>query len=55
MFDTLVEQIKTTEGVTKQLKEENQMEWVCRMQNIESKVNEIVFNSIYIFLQEALT
>ena len=34
MFDTLVKQMKKSEGVTEQLKEENQMEWVCRMQNI---------------------
>ena len=37
MFDTLVEQMKESEGVTEQLKEENQMEWVCRMQNIEAR------------------
>lgn len=42
MFDTLIEQIKESEGVTEQLKEENQMEWVCRMQNIEAKTREIV-------------
>ena len=42
MFDTLVEQMKEAEGVTKQLKEENQMEWVCRMQNIEARARELV-------------
>lgn len=42
MFDTLVEQMKETEGVTEQLKEKNQLEWVCRMQNIEARVREIV-------------
>ena len=42
MFDTLVEQIKNTDGVTEQLKEENQLEWVCRMQNIEARAREIV-------------
>ena len=42
MFDTLVEQMKVAEGVTEQLKEENQMEWVCRMQNIEARTREIV-------------
>lgn len=42
MFDTLVEQMKETEGITEQLKEENQMEWVCRIQNIEAKTREIV-------------
>ena len=42
MHDTLVEQMKVAEGVTEQLKEENQLEWVCRMQNIEARVREIV-------------
>ena len=42
MFDTLVEQMKKVESVTEQLKEENQMEWVCRMQNIETRAREIV-------------
>ena len=40
MFDTLVEQMKEAEGVTEQLKEENQLEWVCRMQNIETRVRD---------------
>lgn len=42
MYDTLVEQMKNAEGVTEQLKSENQMEWVCRMQNIEARAKEIV-------------
>ena len=42
MFDTLVEQMKKAEGITEKLKEENQIEWVCRMQNIESRAREIV-------------
>ena len=32
MFDTFLEQMK----------EENQMEWVCRMQNIEARAKDIV-------------
>ena len=28
MYDTLIEQMKELEGITEQLKEENQMEWV---------------------------
>ena len=46
MFDTLVDQMKNAEGVTAQLKEENQMEWVCRIQNIEARAKEIVNNEI---------
>lgn len=42
MFDMLVEQMKIAEGVTEQLKEVDQMEWVCRMQNIEERAREIV-------------
>ena len=46
MFDTLVEQMKEAEGVTEQLKEENQMEWVARMNNIRSRATEIVNHDI---------
>lgn len=42
MFDTLVEQMKKAEGVTEQLKGENQLEWVCRVQNIEARAKEII-------------
>jgi hypothetical protein len=42
MFDTLVKQMKQAEGVSERLKEENQMEWICSMQNIESRAREIV-------------
>ena len=46
MFDTLVEQMKIIKGVTEQLKEENQMEWVCRVKNIEARAREIVLNEL---------
>ncbi|MBR5233112.1 MAG: TnpV protein [Clostridia bacterium] len=46
MFYTLVEQMKSLEGVTEQLKEENQMEWVQRMGNIEARAREIVANEL---------
>ena len=42
MFDTLIEQMKTAEGVTEELKEHNQWEWVQIMRNIEQRANEIV-------------
>jgi len=42
MFDTLVKQMKESEGVTEQLKEENQLEWVCCMQNIDARAREVV-------------
>ena len=42
MFDTLVKQMKEAEGVTEQLKEKNQLECVCRMQNIEARIRELI-------------
>ena len=42
MFETLIEHMRVVEGVTEQLKEENQLEWVCRIQNIEASVREII-------------
>ncbi|MBE6845976.1 MAG: TnpV protein [Ruminococcus sp.] len=36
------------EGITEDLKEHNQWEWVCHMQNIEVRVREIVlYEMIY--------
>ena len=46
MFELLIEQMKEREGVTEQLKEENQMEWVQKMGNIEAKVRGIVYEEI---------
>ena len=42
MFDALIEHMKANEGVTEELKEQNQWEWICCMQNIEARVREIV-------------
>ena len=42
MFDTLVERMKEAEGVTEQLKEENQFEWIQRMGNIQQRARDIV-------------
>ena len=46
MFFQLVEQMKTNEGITEQLKEDNQIEWVVRMNNIESRAMELVFQEL---------
>ena len=46
MYDLLVEQMKEKEGITEQLKAENQMEWVQRMSNIQQKAREIVCNEL---------
>ena len=42
MFLRLVEQMAEREGVTEQLKAENQMEWIGRMNSIRSRAMEIV-------------
>ena len=41
-FERVVEQMKQAQGITEQLKAENQMEWVARMNNIQSCAREIV-------------
>ncbi len=46
MFDALIKQFKQAEGVTEQLKAENQMEWVARMNNIRNKATEVVNHDI---------
>ena len=46
MFDTLVEQMKEHEGVTEQLKEENQLKWVCRIENMEARAREVVYDML---------
>ena len=42
MFLLLVKQMAEMEGVTEQLKADNQMEWVGRMNNIRNRAMEIV-------------
>ena len=42
MFLRLVKQMAEREGVTEQLKEENPMKWVGRMNNIRNRAMEIV-------------
>lgn len=42
MFSRLIEQMKVNEGITEQLKEDDQMKWVARMNNIEVRAREIV-------------
>lgn len=46
MFDTLVEQMKEAEGVTEDLKECNQWEWVQRMGNIEARAREMMCEEV---------
>ena len=46
MFDNLVKQFKRTEGITEQLKADNQMEWVAQMNNIRQRATEVVNNEL---------
>lgn len=49
MFSRLVKQMAEAEGVTEQLKLDNQLEWVRRMNNIRNRAIEIVnTNLIYV-------
>ena len=46
MFSRLVKQMAEHEGVTEQIKADNQMEWVAQMNNIRNRATEIVNNNI---------
>ena len=46
MFDTLISQYKTAESITEQLKAQNQMEWVCKMNNMRDRINEIIYKEL---------
>ena len=46
MEQQLISQLTQQEGITEQLKAENQMEWVARMNNIRNRADEIVLNDL---------
>ena len=46
MMDRLVEQMKEKQGVTEELKMQNQMAWVGKMNNIRNCAEEIVVKEI---------
>ena len=46
MYDRLVKQLAEQEGVTEKLKGEDPLEWVAKMNNINSRASEIVFAEI---------
>ena len=45
-FETLTEQMKQAQGITEQLKAENALEWVQRMNNVRACAREIVEREI---------
>ena len=48
-LDLIIEQMKAAEGVTEELKAQNQLEWVGRMNNIRNRAEEII-NSELIYI-----
>lgn len=45
-IDILIKQMAEKENVNEELKANNQMEWVQKMNNIKSRVEEIVLNEV---------
>ncbi len=45
-LDLIMEQMKAAEGVTEELKAQNQLEWVGRMNNIRNRAEEIIKNEL---------
>lgn len=46
MFFQLVNRLTEQEGITEQLKVENQMEWVRQMNSIRNQAEEIIYNEL---------
>ena len=46
MFSLLVKQMAERDGVTEQLKADNQMEWVARMNSIRNRATEFVTENV---------
>lgn len=45
-FNLLMKQFVEQENITEELKANNQIEWVCRMNNIKNRVEEIIFSEL---------
>ncbi len=45
-MEIIIEQMKRVQGVTEQLKSDDQMQWVGRMNNIRNQAEEIVIREI---------
>ena len=46
MYGLLIEQMKEAEGITEQLKEQDQLEWVQRTGNIPHRATKIVCDEL---------
>ena len=45
-FNLLMKQFTEQENITEELKVANQLEWVCRMNNVKNCVEEIIFKEL---------
>ncbi len=45
-YNSLMKQFMKQENISEELKATNQLEWVCRMNNIKNRVEEIIFNEL---------
>ena len=46
MFDRLIKEYATREGVTEELKSRNQLEWVAKINAIRERVEEVIFSEL---------
>ena len=46
MFDLLMKQYAAREGITEQLKAENQMEWLHRMNGLRQAAEEVIYQDL---------
>lgn len=46
MMDTMIRRMAKEQGITEQLKSDDQMEWVCRMNAIRAAAEEVVLKEI---------
>lgn len=45
-YNLLMKQFAEQENITEELKSTNQLEWVCKMNSIKNRVEEIIFNEL---------
>ena len=46
MFFQLVKRLEKREGITEQLKAEDQMEWVRQMNSARNRAEEVIYNEL---------
>ena len=46
LFEHLICDLSAKEGITEQLKADNQMQWVSKMNNIRDRINEIIYKEL---------